>query len=157
MSDEGNTEDYVLDIHKNIYGQKQAGRVWHQYLTKKLIGTLGFVQSKMDKCVFYRGQTMYALYTDDSILAGLNKEEIEQVVKDLKNAKLDLTEEGDLEDFLGVQIERRADGLIHLSQPHLIDQILKDLRLDKQDVTTKNVRCGIHNQKTLIIRSITNL
>ena len=106
---------------------------------KKLIGSLGIVQSKMDKCVFYRGQAMYALYTDNSILAGPNKEEIQQVIDNLKNAKLDLTEEGDLEDFLGVQIERKADGSIHLSQPHLIDQILKDLRLDKQDVTTKNV------------------
>ena len=137
--DEGKTEDYILDIHRNIYGQKQAGRVWNKYLTNKLINNLGFVQSKIDECVFYRGQTMYALYTDDSILAGPSKTEIEQVIKDLKKTKLDLTEEGNLEDFLGVQIERRPDGTVHLSQPHLIDQIIKDLRLDKEGVTTKDV------------------
>jgi hypothetical protein len=74
--DEGNTDDYVLKVLRNIYGQKQAGRVWNQYLTNKLIGTLGFTQSKTDECVFYRGKTMYALYTDDSILAGPDKEEI---------------------------------------------------------------------------------
>jgi hypothetical protein len=45
--DEGKNEDYVLNVHRNIYGQKQAGRVWHQYLVKKLIGTLGFTQSKL--------------------------------------------------------------------------------------------------------------
>ncbi len=37
--DEGKSDDYVLDVHKNIYGQKQVGRVWNQYLTSKLVGT----------------------------------------------------------------------------------------------------------------------
>jgi hypothetical protein len=120
---EGNTDNYVLNVLRNIYGQKQAGRVWNQYLTNKLIGTLGFTQSKMDECVFYRGNTMYALYTNGSILAGPDKEEIKQVMIDLKKAKLNITEAGDLEDFLGVQIERKKDGTVHLTQPHLIDQI----------------------------------
>jgi hypothetical protein len=59
--DEGKTEDFVLKVNKNIYCQKQAGRVWNNYLTKKLIDKLGFTQSKIDECVFYRGKTMYAL------------------------------------------------------------------------------------------------
>jgi hypothetical protein len=58
---------------------------------------------------------------------------------DLKKAKLNITEEGDLEDFLGVQIERKKDGTVHLTQPHLIDQILKELRLDDDNVTTKPI------------------
>ena len=33
---------YVLMIHKNIYGQKQVGRVWHKYLTDKLMSEVGF-------------------------------------------------------------------------------------------------------------------
>ena len=32
-------------------------------------------------------------------------------------------------DFLGVKIDRKSDGLIHLTQPHLINSILKDLHL----------------------------
>ena len=31
----GVATDYVLQINKNIYGQKQAGRVWYQHLVKK--------------------------------------------------------------------------------------------------------------------------
>ena len=50
---------------------------------------------------------------------------------------MDITEEGSLEDFLGVNIERKDDGSIHLTQPHLIDQILKDLKLDKREVKPK--------------------
>ena len=48
-------EDYVLQIHRNIYGQKQAGRVWNKYLVDKLVNVLHFKQSKVDECVFYRG------------------------------------------------------------------------------------------------------
>jgi hypothetical protein len=48
-----NTKDYVLKIHRNIYGQKQAGRVWNKYLANKLIHELGFKESKVDEFVFY--------------------------------------------------------------------------------------------------------
>ena len=59
---------FVLKLHRNLYGQKQAGRVWYKYLRKRLITKAGFVQSKHDKCLFFRGNVMYALYIDDSIL-----------------------------------------------------------------------------------------
>jgi hypothetical protein len=135
--EEGENEDYVLQLHRNVYGQKQAGRVWNQHLTKILIEKVGFEQSKVDDCVFYKGQVMYVLYTDDSILAGPDPKEIDQVIEDMKKAKLDITIEGDLQDFLGVNIERKEDGTIHLTQPHLIDQILEDLRLDQDHVKEK--------------------
>jgi hypothetical protein len=35
-ADRGKTQDFVLQLHKNVYGQKQAGRVWNQYLVNKL-------------------------------------------------------------------------------------------------------------------------
>ena len=59
---------FVLKLHRNLYGQKQAGRVWYKYLRKRLITKAGFVQSKHDKRLFFRGNVMYALYIDDSIL-----------------------------------------------------------------------------------------
>jgi hypothetical protein len=55
----------------------------------------------------------------------------------MKRVKLDTTIEGNLQDFLGVNIERMKDVTIHLTQPHLIDQILADLRLDNDNVKTK--------------------
>jgi hypothetical protein len=51
----------------------------------------------------------------------------------MKGAGLDLTVEGDISDFLGVKISRQPDGTIHLTQPHLIDQIIADLWLDRHD------------------------
>jgi hypothetical protein len=94
---------------------------------------------KVDDCMFYKGQVMYVLYTDDSILAGPDPKEIDQIIEDVKKAKLDITIEGDLQDFLGVNIEQKEDGTIHLTQPHLIDQILTDLRLDQDQVKVKTM------------------
>ena len=68
-------KDYVLKLHRNVYGQKQAGRVWNQYLVDHLVNAVGFKQSKVDECVFYRGNVIYVLYTDDSILAGPSQDE----------------------------------------------------------------------------------
>ena len=136
----GTPDDYVLKLHKNVYGGKASGRIWNKYLVKKLINELGFQQSKVDECVFYKGKTLYVLYTDDSILAGPDPKEIEQIIHDIEHvAKLKITIEGDLEDFLGVNIDRKDDGTIHLTEPHLIDQILKELRLDGDDVKEKDI------------------
>jgi hypothetical protein len=77
------------------------------------------------------------LYTDDSILAGPCQKEIDQVVKDLKMANLNVTDEGDIQDFLGVNIDKKEDGTIHLTQPHLVDQILKDLNMTQDNVKPK--------------------
>jgi hypothetical protein len=40
-----------------------------------------------------------------------------------------MTDEGDITDYLGVHVTMLNDGCIKLSQPHLIDQILKDVNL----------------------------
>ena len=90
----------------------------------------GIQTSTVDKWIFYRGKTLYALYTEDLILMGTDQEAIEQIIEDIKREKLILTLEGDLQDFLGVNTERQRDGTINLAQPHLTDQTLTDLHLE---------------------------
>jgi len=48
-----------------------------------------------------------------------------------------VTEEGDIEDFLGVNKDRVDDETFHLSQTHLIEQILRDLNLDRENAQAK--------------------
>jgi Reverse transcriptase (RNA-dependent DNA polymerase) len=130
-----------------------AGRTWYQYLTKKLIEEVGFEQSKVDECVFYKGNVMYVLNTDDSILAGPDRAEIDQVIKQIQAAKLNITIEGDIQDILGIIIDRKEDGSIHLTQPHLIDSIVKELRLDGKQTKTK----AIPAKSTVILKRHTDL
>lgn len=134
-------DEYLLHIRKNIYGAVQAGRVWNKHLVDRLT-SIGFVTSKIDDSVFYKGNAVYILYTDDSILAGPDEQELADIIKEMQSTGLELTEEGDISDFLGVNIERQDDGTIHLTQPHLINQILQDLRLDGDNVTTKQTPCA---------------
>jgi len=133
---EGDSEEQVLKLKKNIYGQKQAGRVWNQHLVKAL-KRIGFKVSKIDECLFYKGSSVFVLYTDDSILAGPNHEELDSIIEEMKETGLNITVEGDISDFLGVQINRGEDGTFVLNQPHLIDSITKELLLDDPKVKTK--------------------
>ena len=128
--DSGDNHNYVLKLKRNLYGQKQAGRVWNKYLIQKLEG-IGFQQSAHDECVLFRGKVIYALYTDDTIITAPNNKLIDDVIKDIQKAGLKVTDEGDIEDFLGVNITRTDDGSIHLHQPHLIHQILQDLNIQE--------------------------
>jgi hypothetical protein len=75
---EPDSKDHVLKLEKNLYGQKQAGRVWYLHLRKNLL-ELGFQPSQHDECIFYYGKTTFIVYTDDTILMGPNKEEIEEI------------------------------------------------------------------------------
>ena len=81
---------------------------------------------------------IYVLYTDDSILTGPKQRDIDEVLARMQQIGLDITDEGDVGDFLGVRIDRKQDGTVELSQPHLIDSILKDLRLNGEKVVTKH-------------------
>jgi Reverse transcriptase (RNA-dependent DNA polymerase) len=133
---ESEDQEYVLKLKKNLFGQKQAGRVWNKHLVQKL-KNVGFMQSNIDECLFYKDSVIFILYTDDSILTGPNSKQVDQVIQDMKEAGLKLTVEGDIADFLGVRIQRMQDRF-HLSQPHLIADILKELRLDSENITTKS-------------------
>ena len=48
---EGRNKMHMLKLLKNLYGQKQAGRVWKQYLVSGLT-KLRFVESPGGECVF---------------------------------------------------------------------------------------------------------
>ena len=81
---------------------------------------------------------IYVLYTDDSILAGPREQQIQATIKQIQETGLQLIIEGDLEDFLWVNIDRTSKGAIHLMQPHLIDSIMQDLRLKKGESKCKD-------------------
>ncbi len=50
---------YALKLIKNLYGQKQGGRVWNEYPTSKLVDELGFTQSIIDPCVLVKASSAW--------------------------------------------------------------------------------------------------
>jgi hypothetical protein len=119
-------EPKALKVVKNIYGSKQAGRVFNQHLDKGL-RSIGFTPSAIDPCVYHRGSTVFLVYVDDGIFTGPNKDDIDQAISDLRAVDFTIEDQGDLNDYLGIKINKRNDGTMELTQPQIIASILEDL------------------------------
>ena len=129
----GNSKDYVLKLLRNLYGQKQAGRVWNEYLVNKL-SSIGFTQSLIDECVFYRDDVIFIVYVDDGIFVGSSDEQLIAMVNELQNIGLDVEDQGHPSDYVGVNIKQSSNGSIEFSQRALIDSIIKDAHLSDAKV-----------------------
>ena len=78
---------YCLKLKKNIYGQKQAGRVWNKYLVDGL-KNIGFKQSKAgDECVFCKGAVIFFVYVDDGCFISPDAGSVDRAIRDLPNPK----------------------------------------------------------------------
>jgi hypothetical protein len=127
---------HCLKLLKNLCGTKQAGRVWNQHLVDGLVGKLKFKQSKVDECVFYRGTTILLIHVDDGVLCGPSDSEIQTILIELAGL-FDITDEGEIDTYLGVKIARPTPDTIELTQRHLIQQILDDVGM-KSNTKTKD-------------------
>ena len=122
---------------KNIYSQKQACRVWNQYVHKGLM-KLRFTQSAINECVYYQDKTILLCYVDDTIVIDPdNSSKIDKLIQEIKDLDYNVTDEGDLEDYLaGITIEKLGNKSFKMSQPQMIQQILQDLNLAHSDQDT---------------------
>jgi Reverse transcriptase (RNA-dependent DNA polymerase) len=144
FSIQGSRSDHCLLLKKNLYGQKQAGRVWNHHLHDGLLAR-GFVQSNVDMCLYFRGNVAMLIYTDDGILIAPTQDEIDTVIDVIRNPcvtasgqtfkAFNITDEGTLNDYLGVKVEKLPNGAIKLSQPAIIQQILDDLGFNDKTTT----------------------
>ena len=110
----GISEDtHILKLTKNIYGQKQAGRVWNKYLDEGL-GEISFKPSKMDPCLYFRSRIVLLVHIDDCIMFGPDMKELNKVVEEMRTSskKFRVEDFGDIKDFLGIQVTRRKDKTI---------------------------------------------
>jgi hypothetical protein len=100
----GNRNTHVLKLLKNLYGQRQAGRVWNKHLTAGLM-KVGFTQSKVDECVFYGGDLIFMVYVDDDIFFCPHMHDIGKCILELRAAKYDIEDMGNVNDYLGINFE----------------------------------------------------
>lgn len=79
----------------------------------------------MDEYFYTCSSLICIVYVDDGILIRKTASEIDTVITKLRLLN-DLTDEGQIEDYLDIHVVHLASGKIKLSQPYLIDQIIKD-------------------------------
>jgi hypothetical protein len=129
-------------------------RVWNKHLVSRLV-EVGFKQSKIDEeRVFYRGKSICVLYSrpDDSDLAGPDDQELDQIIEDMKNAGLDLTVEGGISDFLGVEISSS-----HTASSYCIDQLLSNLHLSGNEGTWHSYQANSGGSESIITAPLPEL
>jgi hypothetical protein len=117
----------VYKLLKNLYGLKDAGRTWFEFLEKGL-HKRGWKSSSIDGCLF-------------------------TICKEIKSLQLDfdLTDDGELEDYLGTRFTRKTDGSIELSQPKMIERVLEIVGLDPTSTRTK-----LHDTPTSDLKILDN-
>ncbi len=125
---EGDSKDFVLKLLKNIYGQKQAGRVWNEYLVEKLC-SIGFKPSLIDDCVFYRDDIIFMVYVNDGIFLGKDDEQLKTVIREIQGIGLNIEDQGHPSDYVGVNIKQLKNESYEFTQRALIDAIIADANL----------------------------
>ena len=133
VSDE-NCRRYVLKLNKSLYGLKQTGYNWFEKLRKGLIAR-DFIQSQIDKCVFFRKDCIILTYVDDCIILGKTRAHVDAVIASLHlgDENFQLVDQGTINKYLGLMIQDIDSSTFEMSQPFLIRLILKFLSLDEQN------------------------
>jgi len=91
---------------------------------------LQFSQSDYDPCIYYLRNVIMGVYVDYCLVVTPTEAETLKVYEDLK-AEFEVTNEGPIEAYLGVNITRNTDGSLLMTQPLLIQQILNELGYNK--------------------------
>lgn len=120
-------QDNVVKLIQNVYGLADASYTWHEH-AKKGLRQCGFVQSKVDPCLFYKGEVLFILYVDDAVCLSKNKEEGDKLIKELQQLGYVLTDEGSLSAYLGIQIERKGNAVM-MTQPAFVKRCVDSVQL----------------------------
>ncbi|KAK2367079.1 hypothetical protein QL285_080397 [Trifolium repens] len=116
----------VCKLNKALYGLKQAPRQWFDKLNSTLI-QFGFKASKCDPSLFIYTkdrQIVYLLvYVDDIIITGSSINLVQTLVNKL-DPVFSLKELGDLDYFLGIEVQHLSDNSLLLSQGKYIRDLL---------------------------------
>jgi hypothetical protein len=125
----GNSKDHVLKLLKNIYGQKQAGRVWNSFLVDKLT-SLGYTSSLIDDYVVFCDDIIFMVYVDDGIFLGNKDAQLQQAIKKIQDLGLNIEDQGHPADYVGVSIKKLHDGSYKFTQRTLINAIINKVGIN---------------------------
>ena len=70
----------MLKLMRNVYDQKQSGKVWYNFLSGDLF-KIFFKRSNIDQCMFYCGNLLFLVYVDNGIFVSLDGTSIDSAIK----------------------------------------------------------------------------
>jgi hypothetical protein len=130
-------DGHVLKLNRSVYGLRQSPKNFFELL-KGNLENIGFVQSKLDPCLFVSDKVLVVSYVDDCLWYSRDEKDIDDAIERMKQCGMDLQVEDDVAGFLGVHIERfdaldengTKTSYIKLLQSGLIDRIIAALNLE---------------------------
>ena len=145
-------EPRLLKLCKNLYGLKQGSNNWFKHLKKGLM-TRGLKPSDIDPCLYLKEGLAVLTYVDDCILVSSDQKAIDELVDSLENGeeKFLLTDEGDIDKFLGIEINHFEDGSFEITQPHLTSRILQLLGLDRNNEWKSSTKSRLLPSEQIIL------
>jgi histone deacetylase 1/2 len=125
-----NSPEVVLQLVKSLYGLVQAPMCWYDHLKTALLKS-GFKECSLDPCLFIHPDMIALVYVDDVLWFARDGTKIDAMLAKIRQAGLDLTVEGNVQAFLGIDFTRNdQDGTIKLTQRGLIERTIKAIGLD---------------------------
>ncbi len=91
--------------------------------------SLGFTLSLIDDCVFFCDDIICMVYVDDGIFLDNDDSKLQDAIKEIKDSRLNIEDQGHLADYVGVNIKKLQDGSFEFTQRALINAIIDDIGL----------------------------
>ena len=137
------SEQCILKLNKNLYGLKQGSFNWFQKLKNALIDRK-FKPSAVDPCIYFGKNAIAIVYVDDVIIIAKNDQIADSIAKSLFDSQenFDLTDEGNLDKYLGIEIKDLGHQSYELTQNHLIARIIKFVGLEETEKQKRTTPVG---------------
>ncbi|KAL8107167.1 hypothetical protein AgCh_023829 [Apium graveolens] len=123
--------NYVYKLKKSVYGLRQSPRCWYKRLCQFLVNN-GFIHGTLDPTLFIFHKRdnflLVQVYVDD-IVFGSSNESLCNWFSDCMHKEFDISLMGELQYFLGLQINQ-SDAGIFIYQGKYIKDLLKRFTLD---------------------------
>ena len=107
------SSDCCLKLLSNCYGTKDAATNRHDVLSNSLIDR-GFSQNTIDPCLFVRKDCIIVTCVDDCLILCKNDKVLKNLISSLED-DFRLTDEGDLETFLGVNFTQKNQDVLEIN------------------------------------------
>jgi hypothetical protein len=125
--EEPGKEDWVMELHRGLYGMKQGGRIWNHTMNDQMI-SWNFTRLTSESCIYYRksktGTIIAAMHVDDYLSIASNKEENEAFKAQMRKV-WNISDLGTVKLLVGIAIEwDRPKYAVMLSQTALINKII---------------------------------
>ena len=109
----------------------------------------GWKQSSLDNCLFTKKGLIFILYVDDACIISPSKHAITKEISSLKR-DFDLTNDGELHNYLGTRFDRSPNDSVTLTQPRMVDRVLEIITL----LSGSNVK--LHDTPAITISNSTS-